>query len=184
MICGRLWKQSPNRSVEVGPVRLFISWNKQLSSTRRSVIVIENILSSLQKVKKSGGNKWMACCPSHDDSDPSLAIRLEDDGRILLHCFAGCTALDIVHSVGLELKDLMPEIDKENFHPFAFARAEIARRKRREEEVSHEKLVIKIAESDRKKGKKLSREDLRREAEAFVSLQERGADEVSNQELG
>jgi hypothetical protein len=31
------------------------------------------------------------------------------DGRVLVHCFSGCSALDIVGAVGLDLSDLMPE---------------------------------------------------------------------------
>ena len=136
--------------------------------------MIDNILDQLQKVKKPGGNKWMACCPSHDDSDPSLAIRLEDDGRILLHCFAGCTALDVVHSMGMELKDLMPDIENDNFHPFAFARAEIARQKKLEDERRDEEFVIKVATSTRNRGIALSKDDKARERQAFVRAKEIG----------
>ena len=38
-------------------------------------------------------------CPSHDDRGPSLSWRLADDGRALLHCFAGCDFRSIVASV-------------------------------------------------------------------------------------
>jgi hypothetical protein len=40
-----------------------------------------------------------------------LAVRELDDGRILLHCFAGCDVLSIVSAVGLELSDLFPPRD-------------------------------------------------------------------------
>jgi DNA primase len=32
----------------------------------------------------------MALCPTHEDSDPSLSIRDADDGKVLVHCHAGC----------------------------------------------------------------------------------------------
>jgi len=35
------------------------------------------------------GDGWMACCPAHDDSNPSLNIGYTDD-KVLLCCFAGC----------------------------------------------------------------------------------------------
>lgn len=66
----------------------------------------EKILSCLDKVRPNGNNKWMACCPSHDDGSPSLAIKSLDDGRVLLHCFAGCSAADVVSAIGLSLSDL------------------------------------------------------------------------------
>jgi hypothetical protein len=37
----------------------------------------------------------MACCPAHDDRNPSLSVRRAPDGRVLVHCFAGCS-LDAV----------------------------------------------------------------------------------------
>jgi hypothetical protein len=35
-------------------------------------------------------NGWSARCPAHDDHNPSLSITEDRDGRVLLHCFAGC----------------------------------------------------------------------------------------------
>jgi hypothetical protein len=66
----------------------------------------EKILSCLDRVKENGHNKWMACCPAHDDGSPSLSIKSMDDGRVLLHCFAGCSASDVVAAVGMSLSDL------------------------------------------------------------------------------
>jgi len=36
------------------------------------------------------GSHWMALCPTHEDSDPSLSIRDANDGKVLVHCHAGC----------------------------------------------------------------------------------------------
>lgn len=70
--------------------------------------MINNLLGRLNKVKSTGRNTWLACCPSHDDRSPSLSIKEESDGHILLHCFAGCSAADIVDSVGIDISDLFP----------------------------------------------------------------------------
>jgi hypothetical protein len=70
---------------------------------------INELISRLQKVRKTGDAKWLACCPAHKDRSPSLAIKLSDSDKILLHCFAGCDVQSIVSSVDLELSDLMPE---------------------------------------------------------------------------
>ena len=67
------------------------------------------LLSRLNKVQKIGLGRWKACCPAHDDKTPSLAIREEDDGRVLIKCFAGCSALDVITAVGLEWDALFPE---------------------------------------------------------------------------
>lgn len=71
---------------------------------------IETLLSRLHGVKAgSAGGRWIARCPSHEDRSPSLTIRLVDDGRILLHCFAGCSAIDVIGACGLAMTDLFPE---------------------------------------------------------------------------
>jgi hypothetical protein len=70
--------------------------------------MINNLLSRLSKVKSTGRNSWLACCPAHDDRSPSLAIKEEHDGHILLHCFAGCSASDIVGTIGIDIRDLFP----------------------------------------------------------------------------
>ena len=67
---------------------------------------IDILLNRLENVIQYGQG-WRAKCPAHGGkSAGSLSIAIGDDGRILLHCFGGCTALDIVHAVGLELSDL------------------------------------------------------------------------------
>jgi putative DNA primase/helicase len=52
-----------------------------------------------------GGNprSGMACCPAHDDANPSLHIT-EVNGRVLFYCFAGCSqqaVLDRLRDKGL-----------------------------------------------------------------------------------
>lgn len=61
-----------------------------------------DLLDRLQKVKKTGENRWIACCPAHADRSPSLSIRELDDGRTLLHCFGGCESFSVLTSVGLD----------------------------------------------------------------------------------
>ena len=71
---------------------------------------LETLLSRLEKVRKTGVDSYIACCPAHQDKSPSMTIRELDDGRILIHDFAGCSADEVVGAVGMELKDLMPEL--------------------------------------------------------------------------
>lgn len=69
---------------------------------------IDDVLLLLDRVKRTGKGRWIACCPAHKDRSPSLSIRELNDGRVLMHCFAGCNVHEIVSSVGLELTDLFP----------------------------------------------------------------------------
>lgn len=72
-------------------------------------MIADKILPLLEKVREKGPSSWLACCPAHDDKNPSLGIT-EKDGVVLLHCFSGnCSVFDIVQAVGLEASDLFPE---------------------------------------------------------------------------
>lgn len=70
---------------------------------------VDEFLSRLDGVRKTGPNKWIARCCAHDDRSPSLTISEADDGRVLAHCFAGCPIENVVSSVGMALSDLMPD---------------------------------------------------------------------------
>jgi hypothetical protein len=68
---------------------------------------VDNLLSRLDKVRRTGPDTWLACCPAHEDSTASLSVR-DADGKTLVHCFAGCTVHEVVAAAGLELQDLFP----------------------------------------------------------------------------
>ena len=57
----------------------------------------------------ASGSGYSCRCPAHEDGSPSLVIGIGDDGRVLLHCHAGCSTGAVVESLGLEAKDLFPE---------------------------------------------------------------------------
>lgn len=67
------------------------------------------LLDRLQRVKPTGPNRWVACCPSHEDRSPSLSIRELDDGRILLKDFGGCETEAVLSAIGLSMTDLFPQ---------------------------------------------------------------------------
>lgn len=78
---------------------------------------VELVLSRLDGVKKAGRG-WIARCPAHEDRRASLSIGEGDDGRALVHCFAGCAAADVMAAVGLALADLYPaRIDRGHLTP-------------------------------------------------------------------
>lgn len=56
------------------------------------------------KARKSGKG-WVARCPAHDDSSPSLSIGEGVDGRLLLTCHAGCTFDEIRAKLGAAVVD-------------------------------------------------------------------------------
>ncbi|MGH8580891.1 MAG: hypothetical protein ACREVK_12505 [Gammaproteobacteria bacterium] len=69
---------------------------------------VEGFLDRLDGVRERGDRQWISRCPSHEDREPSLSIRECTDGTVLIKCFAGCGAADVVEAVGLQLHDLFP----------------------------------------------------------------------------
>lgn len=115
---------------------------------------IDLVLSRLDKVKAAGAGRWKACCPAHDDRDPSLSIREADDGKVLLHCWAGCFTADVLAAIGLAARDLFPE-DRGN------SRGPVRRGPSRAAQ-QLEAMVISIAVEQLRQGKPLSDEDRER----------------------
>ncbi len=52
------------------------------------------------------GSGWTCCCPAHDDRTPSLSLDLRA-GRLLTHCFSGCSPQDVWDA----LKPYLPDSD-------------------------------------------------------------------------
>lgn len=85
------------------------------------------LLARLDRVKGTGAGRWMARCPAHEDRNASLSLRQVDDGRLLVHCFAGCSVDDVVRAVGLDLQDLFPPRPDDDRRSHRVRRAFLAR---------------------------------------------------------
>jgi hypothetical protein len=53
--------------------------------------------------------QYQTRCPAHDDGKASLSVAATRDGRVLLHCHAGCAAEAVVAALGLTMADLAAE---------------------------------------------------------------------------
>lgn len=71
-------------------------------------MTLSDILSRLEGVQ-GGNGQYSAKCPAHDDRRNSLSVSAGEDGKILLHCHAGCSAGDVAAAIGLTMKDLFTE---------------------------------------------------------------------------
>jgi len=73
----------------------------------------------LERLHRLGGNPrpvsgegHKALCPAHDDHNPSLSVKRGDDGRVLVHCHAGCSTESVVDALSLTMADLAPPSDE------------------------------------------------------------------------
>jgi len=58
------------------------------------------------------GEGWASKCPAHEDGRASLTVSEGRDGRVLVHCFAGCTPQAICGAVNVRLADLFAPREK------------------------------------------------------------------------
>jgi hypothetical protein len=121
---------------------------------------LDNLLSRLTKVKGRNGS-WIACCPAHSDRNPSMTIRETEEGKILLHCFAGCSVGEIAGAIGFDLTDLFPpkqdgyDYNQDRSRPRFFASDLL-------KVMQFEATVVALAASTLAAGRPLSTEDLQR----------------------
>jgi len=131
---------------------------------------VEALLSRLERVKGRNGS-WTASCPAHADRSPSLAIREKEDGRILLHCFGGCSTPEVLGAVGMDMTDLFPDkIEYDYTKPRKpdgprFYASDMLR------VIAFEATVVMVAASDMSRGRKLNEADMERMTKAYQRIE-------------
>lgn len=117
------------------------------------------LLSVLENVKRTGADRWVARCPAHEDRRASLAVRELADGRVLVHCFAGCSINEVIGAVGLDMAALFPEkpiADCMKSERRPFPASDILRA------ISFETIIVSLAALRLSKGRGLPGKDLER----------------------
>lgn len=126
---------------------------------------IDVILERLDKPRRNGSGKWLACCPAHDDSSPSLQISERENGSVGLHCFAGCETPAVVEAIGLRMNDLFADSLSPSAAREYQQRAEAKRLQR-------ERLIEEAGQAVLANGGELSGGDIQRLAQAQAELDE------------
>lgn len=72
-------------------------------------MLLDELLTRLDGVKRSGEVGFVARCPAHEDHHQSLSVGSGEDGRLLLTCFAGCSTEAVCGALGITLAELFPE---------------------------------------------------------------------------
>lgn len=66
----------------------------------------DDLVAACGGAVRHSGKETICRCPAHKDDNPSLCITVADDGKILLHCFAGCTTESVMQKLGLDMSIL------------------------------------------------------------------------------
>jgi putative DNA primase/helicase len=70
-----------------------------LTDEMRAALMNAAEIANALKARSAGRHQWMARCPGHPDRNPSLSISVGQDGRTLVHCFAGCSQEDVIEAL-------------------------------------------------------------------------------------
>lgn len=145
------------------------SYNSHRFDVRATITPMDRLLDGLSGIRHQGDRQWLARCPAHQDKSPSLSIREQSDGTVLLHCFAGCSAAEVVEAAGLQIRDLFPPRpeDRASLRPGQrhLPRSVLAA-------ISHEVLIALVAAEMTAKGEALSKADLDRLAKAAAVIRD------------
>ena len=77
-------------------------------------VTAEDIARRLGAARKAGDD-WSCKCPAHEDNKASLSIKDGQNGKILVHCHAGCHQDDVVNQI--KLIDMWPTVEKRKYEP-------------------------------------------------------------------
>lgn len=112
--------------------------------------MLEEILNHLDKVKKTASG-YIACCPVHNDRNPSMSVT-EKDGVVLMHCFScGANGLDVANSLQISPSALFTDV----MMPVTMTR-------RLKSDLQTDAYVISIYESTKQSNGRLTYNDFKR----------------------
>lgn len=114
----------------------------------RTPTTLSTIASGLKKVRWQGDYKFSACCPVHNDHNPSLSVT-DISGKILVKCFSGCSQEEVIGALR----------DMGLWH--TASRYQLERRKGSElnKNIRHHQQILWLGVAQTKTGQKLSEAD-------------------------
>lgn len=125
-----------------------------------SVHLLVERLASYGCRQVPGRESWRSRCPAHGGSKENLYVDVKGGpggAKVLLHCFAGCDASDVLSAVGLRWRDIDSSIQSPMYDSL------------------EDRLVVKIAEADIAAGRQLTQGDLERYRKALYRLRRAAA---------
>ena len=90
---------------------------------QRPSLTAEEIAAGLGGGHRNGQG-WMACCPAHDDHNPSLALTDREGGGVLVHCHAGCPQDDVIKALRQRGLWQNPEVEPPRETPYTYQYAD------------------------------------------------------------
>ena len=128
---------------------------------QRNYTTLSAFANGLDKVRWQNDYQLTACCPAHNDRNPSFSAK-DDNGKILVKCFSGCTQDEVIISLsnmGLWHKPGQPNN---------------RRRHGLKKAIRHHQTILAIGVCQANQGQELSDFDRHQMARSIEFLKERG----------
>lgn len=123
----------------------------------------DQVLDRLDKVRRRGEESWIACCPVHDDKNPSMTVSVKDR-KLLMYCFAcGAKGDSVVESIGLSTGALFEDSQEFDADPHYLL-------KKTQED---DDFLIAIYQSAKRSGERIRYKDHKAYMEAMARRQNR-----------
>jgi len=114
--------------------------------------VLSDILQRLDKVRRHG-DRYRSVCPVHDGNNPTALSLKEEDGKVLIHCYAClATGPEVVEALGLSVNVLFRDENRNV--------ADIPRKVLNK--AQEDRWFIEIYENEKEKGGKIAYTDYKR----------------------
>ena len=112
---------------------------------------MEQILERLDGVRRHGKDRYMACCPVHQDKSPSMMVTDKGD-KITMYCF-GCGAKgpEIIKAIGLPTSVIFKDSGAFDKQSYLLGKTE-----------TEDKMMIAVYDSAVTRGEVISHDDFRR----------------------
>lgn len=126
-------------------------------TNRGGHLIAQDFLSRLDGVRQTGPDRWLAKCPAHADSSPSLNVK-DVGGKLLVICRAGCAVQSILESTGLSWEVLFEEKPYAHHREVkkAFPASDVLKA------IEAESMLVAVAASNLANGVALTNEDRKR----------------------
>jgi hypothetical protein len=135
-----------------------------MNLNRNYALGAETIAGTLQKAKRAGPGKYVACCPAHDDKTPSLSIEDAPNGNLLVHCHAGCSQNAVIEALR----------DRGLWHKPSRKRIKYLKNQSLKDEIRRNRILLALTISEYKQGVVHTEFDRARIARAIRFLEKHG----------
>lgn len=112
---------------------------------------MEQILERLDGVRRHGKDKYMACCPVHQDKSPSMMVTDKGD-KITMYCFScGAKGPEIIKAIGLPTSVIFKDSGTFDKQSYILSKTE-----------TEDKMMIAVYDNAVNRGEVISHDDFRR----------------------